>query len=355
MKRVLLTGAGGLVGCHFLDHFLVNTDWEIVCIDSWSHKGIPERILASKNYQANKDRVTVLTHDLNAPVSKIMVKQIGKIDYIINLASMSHVDTSIKDPVPFVKNNTNLVLNMLELARDLWDLRKVGVLNVPPEGTKFIQFSTDEVYGPMLDNIPHPEWNPILPSNPYSASKACQESIAISYWRTYSVPLVLTNTMNIFGAFQDGEKYLPRIINSILNDIPLTVHAQKNEKGEYVAGSRFYLHARNAAAAIQYILQNIDAEMFPQANQPERFNVVSDNELNNLDFAKLVASMIGKELKYEYIDVHSVRPGHDPKYGLDGKKLQDAGFTYPVSFEESLKKTVEWYENHQEWLNPNEI
>lgn len=355
MTKVLITGAGGLVGCHFVDHFLVNTDWDIVCIDSWAHKGVPERILASKNYQEHKDRVTVFTHDLNAPVSKIMVSKLGKVDYIVNLASLSHVDTSIKDPVPFVKNNVNITLNMLELARDLWDLRKVGELNVPPKGTKFIQFSTDEVYGPMLDNIPHPEWNPILPSNPYSASKACQEAIAISYWRTYSVPVIVTNTMNIVGQFQDGEKYLPRIIKNVLNDTPLTVHAQKDEKGEYVAGSRFYLHARNAAAAIMYILQNIDVAMFPKANQPERFNVVSDNELNNLDFAKLVASMMGKELKYEFLDVHSVRPGHDPKYGLDGQKLKDAGFEYPVSFEKSLQTTIDWYLEHPEWLDPNTI
>lgn len=198
-KRVLITGLGGFVGCHYLDHYLVNTDWEIIGIDSWRHKGIPERITDSEHYQKNKDRVKIFTHDLNAPISQVMIDRMGKIDYIINLASLSHVDTSITDPVNFINNNVNLALNMLELAR-----------KITPE--KFIQFSTDEVYGPMIDDVAHPEWDKILPSNPYSASKACQEAIAISYWRTYSVPLIITNTMNIIGEKQDGEKYLPKIV-----------------------------------------------------------------------------------------------------------------------------------------------
>jgi len=324
MKRVLLTGAGGFVGCHFVDHFLLNTDWEIVGLDSWAHKGIPERILDSEHYQNNKDRVTILTHDLNSPFSQVFIDRIGKIDYIVNLASMSHVDTSINSPVPFIKNNVNIIVHMLELARI-----------IKPE--KFIQFSTDEVYGPMIDGVPHPEWDKMLPSNPYSASKAAQEDIAISYWRTYSVPLIITNTMNIIGEKQDGEKYLPKIVHTILNGGTLTVHAKDG-----VAGSRFYLHARNAADAVMYILKNVDIKLFPDFNEPERFNIVSDNELDNLAFAKLVAHMMGVQLKYEFIDVHSVRPGHDPRYGLNGSKLKGIGYDYPVPFEDSLRTTIKW-------------
>lgn len=323
-KRVLVTGCGGFCGHHFVEHFLVNTDWDIIGIDSWAHKGIPERILDSKHYQENKDRVKVLTHDLNAPFSKVFVDRLGKVDYIVNLASMSHVDTSIESPVSFVQNNVNLALNMLELAKA-----------IKPE--KFIQFSTDEVYGPMLNEVPHKEWSPILPSNPYSASKACQEAIAISYWRTYSVPVIITNTMNIVGQRQDGEKFLPKIVNSILNDIPMTIHAQNG-----VAGSRFYLHARNAADAVMFILNNVEAKMYPDNNEPERLNVVGKTELDNLTLAKMVAEIMGKELKYEFIDVHSVRPGHDLKYGLDGEKLESLGYNYPVDFEESLRTTIEW-------------
>lgn len=322
--KVLITGLGGFCASHFMDHFLVNTDWDIIGIDSWRHKGVPERILTSKYYQENKDRVTIYTHDLNSPLSKVLIDKLKGVDYIVNLASMSHVDTSITDPVPFVQNNVNLVLNMLELAREI-------------KPKKFIQFSTDEVYGPMLDGIPHPEWNPILPSNPYSASKASQEAIAISYWRTYSVPLILTNTMNIIGEKQDGEKFLPKIVKNVKNGTTMTIHAQNG-----VAGSRFYLHARNAADAILFILKNVDLQMFPQFNEPVRLNVVGKTELNNLELAKMVANIMGKELKYEFVDVHTTRPGHDPRYGLDGKKLKDLGYDYPIDFEDSLKRTIEW-------------
>lgn len=323
-KVVLITGAGGFCGSHFIDHFLVNTDWNVIGIDSWRHKGVPERILDSKYYQDNKDRVRILTHDLNSPASKVLIDRIGHVDYIVNLASMSHVDTSITDPVPFIQNNVNLALNMLELARE-----------TKPE--KFIQFSTDEVYGPMLDNKPHKEWDKILPSNPYSASKACQEAIATSYWRTYSVPLIITNTMNIIGERQDGEKYLPKIVHSILNNEKLTIHAKDG-----VIGSRFYLHARNAADAIMFILKNVDVKTYPESNEPERLNVVGKTELNNLELAEKTAKIMGRKLDYEFIDVHSVRPGHDPKYGLDETKLLSLGYSYPVSFDESLEKTINW-------------
>lgn len=323
-KKVLISGLGGFCASHFLDHYLVNTDWEIIGIDSWSHKGIPERILDSEHYQKNKDRVKIFTHDISTPFSKVLIDRLGKVDYIINLASMSHVDTSINDPVPFVKNNVHLILNMLELARVL-------------KPDKFIQFSTDEVYGPMIDGIPHPEWDKMLPSNPYSASKACQEDLAISYWRTFSVPLIITNTMNIIGEKQDGEKYLPKIVNNVLNGGTLTVHAKDG-----VAGSRFYLHARNAADAVMFILNNVKPTMFPDYNEPERFNIVSDMELDNLTFAKMVAKIMGVQLKYEFIDVHSVRPGHDPRYGLDGSKLKKLGYNYPVPFDDSLRATIKW-------------
>jgi len=323
-KTVLITGAGGFCGHHFVDHFLVNTDWDIIGVDSWRHKGVSERLTDSEHYQLHKDRVTILTHDLNSPFSDVFIDRLGHVDYIVNLASLSHVDTSIVDPVPFVQNNVNVVLHMLELAR-----------KIKPE--KFIQFSTDEIYGPMYDGVPHPEWDVVVPSNPYSASKAAQESIAISYWRSYGVPLIITNMMNIIGERQDGEKFLPRIVNSVLNEEVLTIHADND-----VPGSRFYLHVRNAADAIMFILRNVDAVLYPESRLPERFNLVGKTELDNLSFARMVAEILGKELKFEFMDVRFGRPGHDLRYGLDGSKLESLGYEYPVEFDESLKSTVAW-------------
>lgn len=334
MKKVLITGIGGFIGSHFVDHFLTNTDWDIIGIDSFRHKGMSERITDSDRYKANRQRVTIYTHDLTAPLSDILKNRIGKVDYIINMASESHVDRSITDPVPFIKNNIDLVLSILEYAREY-----------PPE--KFIQISTDEVYGAIREGG-HPEWNPIIPSNPYSASKAAQEAIAISYWRTYSVPVMITNTMNVVGQRQDPEKFVPLCIQKILNGETIGIHTQGRK-----IGTRFYLHARNFADAILFILNNVNVAKYPEADRPERFNIVGKTELNNLELAQKIADIIGIKPKCKFTDVHSTRPGHDLRYGLDGTKLADLGYSFPVPFDESLKNTVEWHlkPENKEWIN----
>lgn len=324
--RVLLTGASGFLGSHMLEHLLVNTDWDIVCIASWKHKGTPGRIIDSVHYQEHKDRVEVITHDLVAPFTAQTTKAIGEIDYVINMASESHVDRSIKDPAPFVTNNHFIALHMLELAREL-------------KPKKFIQFSTDEVYGVAAEGVNHPEWDTILPSNPYAASKAAQEALAIAWWRTYQVPVIITNTMNLFGERQDAEKYTAMLVKMIDAGETVTVHGNEN----YI-GSRFYLHARNACDAVLHVIKTVEPVMFDDGDttMPERFNVVSDDEITNLDMAKIIAKMMGKELKYELIDFHATRSGHDRRYALDGQKLKDYGWKMPVSFEEGMQNTINW-------------
>jgi len=328
-KKVLLTGAGGFVGSHVLSHLLKNTDYDIVCICSWKHKGEPRRIIEDLNYQNNKHRVTILTHDLVSPLTNDVKEKIGKVDYILNIASESHVDRSIDEPVEFIKNNVDLVLNMLEFARE-----------VKPE--LFLQFSTDEVYGQAPLGVNHKEWSAIIPSNPYSASKAAQEAIAVSYWRTYGVPLIITNGMNIFGEKQDKEKFIPLCIERSLSGEKLFIHSYPDKK---TAGSRFYIHARNVADAMLFILQNVPAKLYPDVELPERFNIVGEKEVDNLTLALMIAEILGKDLNYELVDFHSSRPGHDCRYALDGTRLAEYGWTPKLSFEESLKKTIEHYDN----------
>lgn len=330
--RILLTGISGFVGSHLMSHLLKNTDYEIVGIASWQHKGMPTRIQDDENYKKNMDRVKIITHDLSAPFTPDLVERIGHIDVILNLASDSHVDRSITEPVPFVKNNIDIVLNMLELAREI-------------KPKIFIQFSTDEVYGQAKKNEYHKEWEVIKPSNPYSASKAAQEAIAISYWRTYGVPLIITNTMNIFGQFQDKEKYIPLVIDKVMKGETVMIHGYPDKKE---AGTRFYLHARNIADAILFMIKNVEPRQYPEVDMPERFNVVGKVELDNLTLAQMIAKELGKELKYEIVSFHSSRPGHDLRYALDGSKLQSYGYSYPVSFEDSLKETINWYKKQYE-------
>jgi len=280
-------------------------------------------------------RTRVIMHDLNAPISAQLMDQIGPVDYILNIASESHVDRSIDYPVPFVTNNTNLILNMLEYAREV----KPNV---------FMQISTDEVYGAAEPGKNHAEWAPILPSNPYSASKAAQEAIAISYWRTYNVPIVITNTMNNFGEMQDTEKFIPMIMKRLLNGQKVGIHGNAER-----IGSRYYLHARNHADALLYIINNLPPTMYEDSDKvvyPSRYNVVGDTEVDNLEMAKLIARFMGKKLDYELIDFHATRPGHDRRYALDGTKLKSLGWEPPVAFEESLKRTVDWTMERKEWL-----
>ena len=335
MTRVLLTGASGFVGSHVLRHILANTTWEVVCLSSFRHRGLTDRIrLAVKDYDDDFNRVKVVSHDLTAPISPVLSNEIGKIDYVFNVASDSHVDRSIVEPVPFIENNVSLVCNMLEWAR-FSDI------------DRFIHVSTDEVYGPAPSGYAHREWeDQYLPSNPYSASKAAQESIAYSYWRTYDLPLIITNTMNIIGEMQDPEKFVPMIMKRVLSEETVTIHASPT--GEI--GSRFYLHARNQADALIYTI-NQPILKYGESHVPQKFHVVGEREVDNLEMATMVAEYVGKPLKYELVDFHSSRPGHDLRYALDGNKIADAGWVAPLSLEESIERTVNWTLKNKEWLS----
>lgn len=336
-KRLLLTGISGSIGCHFLAHIMHNTDWEVVGIASFRKRGWIERITAiTEGHPDWSDRLAVITHDLTAPFSEIAKKRIGKIDYIISMASLSDVEASIQDPVPFVQNNINVVLYLLEYARE-----------IKPE--VFIQISTDEVYGASSSKFGdlRKEWDAIIPSNPYAASKACQEAIAISYWRTYGVPVIVTNTMNNFAEYQQSNKYPVIIQKALMKDEEVTIHGREGQ-----IGSRSYIHSRNFADAVLFLIRNCPPHMHVPntADRPDRYNIAGDKQLDNLELAQTIAKLMGKELKYKLVDTHSARPGHDPHYGLDSTKLYSKGWRSPLTFEESLKNTIEWQMSHKEWI-----
>lgn len=335
MTKLLLTGAAGFIGAHTLQHFFEKTDWDLIGVDSLEHHGDYRRIeqVLSKNPEW-KQRFRFIQKDLAKLKPPNFAKRIGKVDHIINMASESHVDRSISDPVPFIKNNVDLTLMMLEVARI-----------TKPE--TFIQISTDEVYGPMYDE-PYVEWSTAIPSNPYSASKAAQESIAIAYWRTYGVPVIITNTMNNIGEMQDVEKFVPMLIRDTLAGKPAKVHGT-----QHAIGTRYYLHARNHADALLFILKTQPPKPYwPEKGyiKPDRYNIVGDARVSNLEMAGMVAKILGKPLKYHLIDFHTTRPGHDMHYGLNGDKLRELGWQQPLGFEESLKTTVENYMKHPYWL-----
>jgi len=339
--KVLLTGAGGFVGHHTLSHLLKTTDYRFIVTDSFRHRGNSARLRSVFDEVVSaKDRVKVVTHNLTAPIDLVTSREFGDIQIIISMASESHVDRSIDEPRSFIENNTNLILTLLEYSRQLQNIQL------------FLQISTDEVYGPAPGGILHKEWDPYFPSNPYSASKAAQESICYSYWRTFGVPMVLTNTMNIVGERQDTEKFIPMIISNLINSKPVPVHAKKI-LDKWVSGSRFYLHARNQADALRYIIfnkQNLLLNYIDDASVLEKFHVVGEKEVSNEDMVNLLAGFIGTSPKIEFTDFHSSRPGHDLRYALDGERLKNFGWVPPVPLEDSLHKTVKWYLNNKNWI-----
>lgn len=338
-ETLLLTGAGGSIGCHTLMHVLATTDWNVVTLDSFRHKGITDRVevmlQAHPEYRA---RVKVFTHDLAAPISDLLAKKLGKIDRIISMASLSDVHDSIVNPVPFVTNNVALVLNVLEYARTLGSGLK-----------SFLQISSDEVYGPTDGKSFHREWDPIVPSNPYSASKAAQEAIAISYWRTYNIPLIIVNLMNNFGEMQSPDKFPAIVQRKLRAGERITVHASVGQ-----IGSRFYIHSRNSSDAFVFLLTKTTPHIHVEGtvDKPDRYNIVGDKQITNVELVELIARYSGHKADYVIEDSKVTRPGHDAHYGLDGGKLHALGWFSPVSLENSMANTVAWYEANPDWLDP---
>lgn len=333
MTRLFLTGASGFVGATVLEHVLTHTDWDVVAPVSYRHHGDGVRItdVLDRNPQ-HRHRVAVIAHDLALPITPALAERIGPVDYLWNIASESHVDRSLAEPVPFIRNNVELMLNVLEYAR-----------HAKPR--LFLQMSTDEVFGPAPAGYSHHEWDAIRPSNPYSASKAAQEALAYSYWRAFGLPLVLTNTMNLIApSYQDPEKYLPRVARAVLRGEKLPVHASPDG----ASGSRCWLDVRDFAASWLWLTEHFDGDetvtYYPtMPEQPHRFNVVG-TEASNLDLALMVADIAGRPLDYELVDFHSQRPGHDPRYSLDGSKLAALGGPRPRPLLDTLTDIVAWYQ-----------
>lgn len=316
MTKVLITGAAGFAGSHLAEELLQYEDISIVSIDRLTYAGRLDRLA-----HLDRSRIKTFYHDLSAELPQWLLDQIGYVDYIVHNAACTHVQRSFTESEIFLRSNVIGTFNMLEAARKL-------------KPRKFIQVSTDEVFGPASDR-PFVETDALGPTNPYAATKAAAEMLVRSHLLTFGVPALVSRTMNMFGEKQHVEKYFPMVIRKVLRGEEVQVHT--NWKGEI--GRRQWLHARVQANAIQFLIKR---------GVPGEAYHIAGTELTNLEIATKIANVLGKKLKYRLSLPET--PVHDFSYWIDGSKLLNMGWKPPLDFEESLKQTVLWTKENPKWL-----
>jgi dTDP-glucose 4,6-dehydratase len=329
MTTIAITGGAGFIGHHLVEHVLRTTDWDVLVLDrlTYASSGF-DRLRDIEAY--DDKRVRCFTVDLTQDFGTGLRQELGQPDYIVHMAAETHVDNSITDPWSFVQANVVGTFRVLEWARKIPALKRL------------VYFSTDEVFGPAPEGVQYAEWSRYNSTNPYSATKAGGEELCLAWANTFKVPALITHTMNVIGERQHPEKWVPLVTRRILRDEKITVHSSADLKR---SGSRFYIHARNVASAIVFLLDHGQVR--------EKYNIVGEREISNLDMVRMIGAILGKTPIYEMIDFHSSRPGHDLRYALDGTRLHEMGWSIPVSFEESLQRTVRWIIDpaHRRWLD----
>ena len=341
MKRVLITGGAGFIEHHLIYYLIKNTNWDIVSLDRLDYSGNLNRLdnILSKITAEQKARVKVIFHDLKSEINPWIKKELGDIDIILHLAAGSHVDRSIDFPMEFVLDNVVGTANILDYAR---------ILNKEKKLERFVYFSTDEVFGPAPKGIDYKENDRYNSTNPYSATKAGGEELAVAYENTYNLPIYITHTMNVFGERQHPEKFIPMCIRKIRDGETITVHSNKTKT---IPGTRHYIHAEDVAEAILFLLtNNIDFKNDYGGAKCPKFNIVGPEEINNLELAQIIADSQGKKLKYEMVDFHSSRPGHDLRYSLSGEKMKKLGWIPSIKLTERIKQVVGWSLKNENWI-----
>ena len=341
MKRVLITGGAGFIAHHLIYYLIKNTNWEIVSLDRLDYSGNLNRLndIMSNIKEIDKKRLKIVFHDLKSEINPWIEKEIGDINIILHLAAGSHVDRSIDFPIEFVMDNVVGTANILEYAR---------IINNSNSLERFIYFSTDEIFGPAPNGIDYKENDRYNSTNPYSATKAGGEELAVAYENTYGLPIYITHTMNVFGERQHPEKFIPMCIKKIRDSESVTIHSDKSKK---IPGSRHYIHAEDVSDAVHFLLTNsINYEVDYGGAKCPKFNIVGSEELNNLEVAQIIANSQEKELKYEMVDFHSSRPGHDLRYSLSGEKMKKLGWTPTIKLTERIKQVVDWSLKNENWI-----
>ncbi len=318
MKTYLVTGGAGFIGSRFVNFILEKyDDIRVVNIDKLTYAGNPENIK-----ELSDDERHIFCKDDICNEQRIKeIFQLYKPNYVVNFAAESHVDRSIGKPEDFIQTDVFGTFILLEASRAY----KID---------KFIQISTDEVYGSTLGD-PFRETDPLMPSSPYSASKTAADRLAYSYFKTYDLPVIITRASNNYGSHQYPEKLIPLFITNAMDDKPMPLYGDG-------LNVRDWLYVEDHCAAVDFIIsKGVDGEVY---------NVGGGNELTNIIITDTILKMTGKSS--DLIKFVDDRPGHDRRYALDCTKLIDLGWKAETDFEDAMKNTVEWYQNNRSWWEP---
>lgn len=331
MRTILVTGGAGFIGSNFVKYMLSNYDYLIINLDLLTYAGN----LRNLEDIIDNDRHHFIEGDI---CDRMLLNEIFErfdINTVINFAAESHVDRSIEDPQIFIKTNVLGTQTLLEVAKSFWKVdpsdrycRKFKA------SVKYIQVSTDEVYGSLGKEGYFTEDTHIAPNSPYSASKAAADLLVRAYYRTYGLPVNITRCSNNYGPYQFPEKLIPLMINNALKEKPLPVYGD----GKQI---RDWLYVEDHCAAIDAVLH--------RGKEGEIYNIGGNNERENIEVVKLILNKLGKsESLITYI---TDRPGHDRRYAIDSSKItRELGWKPYYTFEEGISKTIKWYLNNKDWM-----
>jgi len=316
MLRLLITGGAGFIGSNFVRYILrEHPDWQVVNLDRLTYAGNLENLKDVKN----ESRYRFILGDIadRELIDKLFSQGF---DVVVNFAAESHVDRSILDASPFMRTNVQGPQVLLEGARQ----HRVKL---------FLQVSTDEVYGSLGAEGKFNEESPLLPSSPYSASKAAADLLCRAYQRTYGLPVIITRCSNNYGPYQFPEKLIPLTITNALEEKPIPIYGDG-------LNVRDWIHVEDHCCALDLVIQ--------RGKQGETYNIGADNERTNLEMVRRILDIVEKPPSL--ITFVSDRPGHDRRYALETTKIRrELGWEPRHSFEEALKRTVEWYIENEPW------
>lgn len=322
--NILVTGGAGFIGSNFIRHMLSKHNYTIVNLDLLTYAGNLQNLIDIEHAERyhfvkgdirNRELLTKLFHQFDIQV-------------VIHFAAESHVDKSIDDPEIFLNTNVLGTQALLDTAKQYWKVNKSDKYCTDyKENVKFIQVSTDEVYGTLGKDGYFTEETNLSPNSPYSASKAAADMIVKAYYETYKLPVVITRCSNNYGPYQYPEKLIPLMINNALNDIPLPVYGD----GKQI---RDWLHVEDHCSAIDTVLHN--------GRIGEVYNVGGNNEKENIEIVKLILNDLNKS--ENLIEFVQDRLGHDRRYAIDNTKIsEELGWFPSYSFEEGIVGTIQWY------------